>query len=163
MKQKASRTSLSIRIVTLIVLLITAGFLAASLFKTFFLFPGILLGVIAWLCYLFAPVSYELSGRRLSVLYRLGTKEFGPVVGCSQVAERPPFTIRLFGNSGLFAGTGIYWNRVYGVFRAYVTRAGHSDWVLVETEKQKIIISPEDPDGFIKAWEQSGSTGQNQL
>jgi hypothetical protein len=150
MKQKTANTSLSIKIITLIVLLLTACFLAAAFFKPVFLIPGFFLGVVSWLCYLFAPVAYELSGNKLYVLLHFGKKEFGPVVKCSKVTERLPFTLRLFGNGGLFAGTGIFWNKIYGVFRVYVTSARYSDWVLVETEKQKIVISPEEPERFIQ-------------
>jgi hypothetical protein len=153
MKQTAAKTSLEIRIITLMVLLGTAAFLVASAFDLWFLAPGAFVGLVSVLCYLFAPVSYELSGGRLTVFSRVGRREFGPVVGCSQVPERIPFaTIRLLGNGGLFAGTGIFWNRTYGVFRAYVTSSRHSDMVLVETETRKILISPEDPKTFVEPW-----------
>lgn len=150
MRQITVTTGLSIKIITLIVLFITACLLVASFFKPAFLIPGVILGMVSWLCYLFAPVAYELSGNKLYVYLHLGKKEFGPVVKCSQITKRLPFTLRLFGNGGLFAGTGIFWNRAYGVFRVYVTSAHYSDWVLVQTEKQKIIISPERPERFLQ-------------
>ena len=52
------------------------------------------------------------------------------------------FGIRLFGNGGLFSGTGIFWNRKLGVFRAYVTSTRKKEMLLVETDKYKVIISP---------------------
>ncbi len=60
-----------------------------------------------------------------------------------------PFTVRLWGNGGVFAGTGIFWNKRYGVFRMYVTNARQKDFVVVETENQIVIISPENPQVFI--------------
>jgi hypothetical protein len=51
----------------------------------------------------------------------------------------------------LTAGAGIFWNRQFGVFRAYVTRCKHTELVLVETTRQKIIISPADPQAFWSA------------
>jgi hypothetical protein len=63
--------------------------------------------------------------------------------------------LRLWGNGGLFAATGIFWNKAYGVFRAYVTSARYQDYVLVQTRTQKILISPENPAEFVKAWTSS--------
>jgi len=63
-----------------------------------------------------------------------------------------PFTIRLWGNGGVFAGTGIFWNKLYGVFRMYITHAKQSEFVVVETERQIIVISPENPKIFIESW-----------
>jgi hypothetical protein len=151
MTQAAAKRSLSIQIITWGVVLAAAGFLVASVFDPSLLFAGALFGFICISCYLLAPASYELSDGRLTVFRHLGTKQFGPVVRCSQIAERIPFTLRLFGNGGLFAGTGIFWNKRYGVFRAYVTSARHSDLVLVETPTGKIIISPENPQAFVEA------------
>jgi len=63
--------------------------------------------------------------------------------------------VRLWGNGGLFAATGIFWNKEYGVFRVYVTSARHQDYVLVATRTRKILISPEDPAQFVRAWRAS--------
>jgi hypothetical protein len=60
-------------------------------------------------------------------------------------------TLRLFGNGGLFAGSGIFWNRQLGVFRAYVTTSNRDHHLLVVTGKTKILISPADPRGFLVA------------
>jgi hypothetical protein len=96
-------------------------------------------------------VAYDLSNSELTVVYRLGRRRFKPVVHCALVP--PPFSmaVRLWGNGGVFAGTGIFWNRTYGIFRAYVTRAKPSEMVLVETENQKILISPDHPGRFVEA------------
>ena len=63
--------------------------------------------------------------------------------------------VRLWGNGGLFAATGIFWNPAYGVYRAYVTSARYQDYVLAETRTQKVLISPENPEDFVKAWASS--------
>jgi hypothetical protein len=154
MKQAAAKTGLSIKIMTSFVLLLTASILVASLIA------GTLLGVICVLCYLFAPVAYALSDGQLIVFSHVGSKQFGPVVRCSQIEGPVPWRlrlgIRLFGNGGLFAGTGIFWNRMYGVHRAYVTSSRYSDLVLVETTTRKILISPENPKAFVNSWGLSG-------
>jgi hypothetical protein len=59
--------------------------------------------------------------------------------------------LRLFGNGGVFAGAGWFWNRTLRVFRAYVTSARRDDLVLVETPARKIIISPVDARRFIQS------------
>ena len=74
------------------------------------------------------------------------------VTGCETLTARPPRGVRLWGNGGLFAATGIFWNQAYGVFRAYLTSARYQDYVLVATRTQKILISPENPAEFVRTW-----------
>jgi hypothetical protein len=150
MAMKAARTSLSIRILTGLILAMAVAFVVGGMYDPHMLVGAAILSAIAFPCYLFAPVAYEISGGRLRVVFRAGEKRFGPVTACSRVTERHPFTVRLFGNGGLFAGTGIYWNRPYGVFRAYVTSARPQDAVLVETGQGKVIVTPEDPARFVE-------------
>jgi hypothetical protein len=84
------------------------------------------------------------------VCFRARRKQFDGVRRCSLFTERIARpTLRLCGNGGVFAGSGIFWNRRLGVFRAYVTRCKHTEWVLVETNRQKIVISPADPQGWV--------------
>ena len=151
MTMRTAPTCLSIKIVTAVVLVITAGVCLAALWDSHLLIGGVLLAGISCLCWLFAPVGYEVAGGRLTVRFHLGQKQFGPIVRCSRVTQRDPFCLRLFGNGGLFAGTGIFWNRTYGVYRAYVTSGRLADLVLVETATKKIIISPEKPAEFMAA------------
>jgi hypothetical protein len=79
-----------------------------------------------------------------TVRYRL-------VVKCSILSTPFGFGIRLFGNGGLFAGSGIFWSRKLGVFRAYVTTSKPADMVLAETAKTKILISPADSPAWLTA------------
>jgi hypothetical protein len=94
-------------------------------------------------------------GDELTVQFRAGQKVFPAVTRCSTLTARPPMGLRLWGNGGLFAATGIFWNKAYGVYRAYVTSARYQDYVLVETRTRKILISPENPEAFVKAWASS--------
>ena len=143
----------AIKVVTGLVLAMTAGFLLASVVAGAFLAGGLLLGGVVVMCYLFAPTAYEISDQRLTVRRRLGERVFGPVVGCGTVAERLPWGLRLWGNGGLFACTGIFWNKTFGVFRAYLTSSRYQDLVLVKTRNQTILISPQDPGEFVRACE----------
>ena len=57
-------------------------------------------------------------------------------------------SIRVFGNGGLFAVTGIYRNRKLGTYRAYVTDRKLS--VVLRTRAGKsIVVSPERPEAFL--------------
>src|SRR5215207_9606272 len=120
--------SLAVKLPTALVLLITTGTLVGAAYaRSAGLFAvGAFLAVVCLGCYLFAPVRYELSGGWLTVFFRLGRRRFGPVVNCAALDDvdtprHPLLSLRLFGNGGVFAGTGIYWHRALGVFRAYVT------------------------------------------
>jgi len=145
----AARTSLSIRIVTSVVLTIVAALCIAAMREPRLLAAAAVLAGISLLCYLLAPVGYDVADGILTVRLRLGKRRFGPIIRCSRVTQRVSFSIRLFGNGGLFAGTGIFWNRSYGVYRAYVTSARLADLVLVETAERRILVSPMDPAEFV--------------
>jgi hypothetical protein len=142
MKYPTAPLSLGIKLVTGGVLALGAVLFVLSYYTPILLFAGVLLLIISFGCYLRAPVAYDISQGVLTVLFRYGSKELGPIVNCSRVPEKTPFTIRVWGNGGLFAGTGFYWNKLWGIFRAYVTTSQRSNLVLVETPTQKVLISP---------------------
>ena len=152
MEHPAAPMSGAIKISTGIVLAMNLGFFVAATWDEVFLVGGLLLAAVSFFCYLYAPVAYELRSDRLIVRFRRGEKEFSPVKQCSTLGERLPFGLRLWGNGGLFAATGIFWNRSLGVFRAYLTSCRYQDMVLVETATRKVIISPQNPDEFVRAW-----------
>jgi hypothetical protein len=159
MQQVAADRSLSIRIVTSFVLVLIGGLLIASVYHPMLWFGAGILILVCLACYLLAPVGYALDDHRLTVYSHVHSKQFDSVVRCARIDQPNPWKmwvgIRLFGNGGLFAGVGIFWNRMFGIFRAYVTSARYSDLVLVETTKRKILISPRDPKAFVEAWESS--------
>jgi hypothetical protein len=152
MEKPTAPMSPAIKISTGIVLAMNLGFFVAAIWTEVFLLGGLLLTAVSFFCYLYAPVAYELRSDRLIVRFRRGEQEFSPVRQCSTLTERLPFGLRLWGNGGLFAVTGIFWNRALGVFRAYVTSCRYQDMVLVETATRKVIISPQHPDEFVRAW-----------
>jgi hypothetical protein len=149
MKHPAAPLSLGIKLVTGGVLALGAVLFALSYYTPMLLFAGVVLLIISFGCYLRAPVAYDVTQGVLTVLFRYGLKELGPVTNCSPVPEKIPFTIRVWGNGGLFAGTGFYWNKLWGIFRAYVTTSQRSNLVLVETASQKVLISPADATALI--------------
>ncbi len=152
MTQASAPTSLAIKVITGLVLAMTAFFLIAGLKLAGLLFGGAVLAAVVLFSYLRAPVAYDLTGDQLTVRFRAGQKEFPEVTRCSTLTAQLPMGLRLWGNGGLFAATGIFWNRAYGVYRAYVTSARYQDYVLVETRTRKVLISPEDPQAFVQTW-----------
>lgn len=142
--------SLSIKILTAIVIAMAAGLIMRGFHDQKLMIGGILLAVVAFVCYLLTPASYDVSSGCLTVLLHAGRRSFGEIVECASLAERPPFSIRLFGNSGLFGVTGIFWNKHYGIFRVYASSARQQDLVLVQTKKYRVLITPQDPQAFLK-------------
>lgn len=151
MKQNASTLSRTIQIVTWVFGGFTLAFLVAGFFQPLMFLVALFLILIGAYCYFFwSAVAYELSDDTLTVFFRASRKQFRPVIRCSLIEGRLGMGIRLCGNGGVFGGSGIFWNRRFGVFRAYVTRSQPAELVLVETNQRKIIISPEDPSGFVQ-------------
>ena len=152
MTQESAPMSSAIKVITGLVLVMIVVIFIAAVKVCGLLLGGAVLATVAVFCYLYAPIAYELTGDQLTVQFRLGQKVFNAVTRCSTLTARPPMGLRLWGNGGLFAATGIFWNKAYGVYRAYVTSARYQDFVLVETRTQKILISPEDPEIFVQTW-----------
>ena len=154
---KTARTSQSIRVVTTAYLILTTGLWFRVLCDRRVAIVAALLSVIAAFCYLLTPVSYELARKALTIRTHVGKKEFRPIIRCSRVTGKIPFSIKLFANGGLFAGTGFFWNRAYGIFRAYVTSSRPGDLVLLETPTRKVVISPENPAAFEDLFKAGGN------
>ena len=155
MTQATAPMSPAIKVITGLVLAMTVAMLLIAVKFGALLWGSGLLAAVTLLCYLYAPIAYELTGDQLTVQFRLGQKVFPAVTGCETLSARPPMGMRLWGNGGLFAATGIFWNQAYGVYRAYVTSARYQDYVLVATRTRKILISPENPGEFARAWASS--------
>ena len=128
--------------VLLIVWLIARGLLLPAAAMFWGLLIPLLLGLIVLGCYLRAPVAYEITpDNRLVVRFRWGSRQFAFVKRFHPVPGRFWFTLRLWGNGGVFGATGIYWNRTFGVFHAYVT--DQKKKVVVELQNgKKVVISP---------------------
>jgi hypothetical protein len=152
MTQETAPMSPAIKFITGLVLVMTVAVCVAAVAVYGLLLGGAVLAAVTFVCYLYTPIAYELMGDQLTVRFRVGQKVFQAVTRCATLTSRPPMGLRLWGNGGLFAATGIFWNRAYGVYRAYVTSARYQDYVLVETRTQRILISPADPEAFVKNW-----------
>jgi hypothetical protein len=56
-------------------------------------------------------------------------------------------SVRVFGNGGLFAITGRFWNRKLGWYRAFATDPGRA--VVLRYADRTVVITPHDPQQFI--------------
>ena len=149
-KQRVAPTSLAIKVVTTSILLLTAFIFIGAFFVVTLLWAALVLSIIVVSCYLYAPVAYELNKNELVIVRRINRKTFAPIISSRSIEhDNPALGIRLWGNGGLFAGTGIFWNKTYGIFRAYVSTGKRANLVLLETPTHKVLISPENPQHFI--------------
>jgi hypothetical protein len=151
MTSATAPASRCIKVISGLVMLLTAGFLAASVWHKVLLLPGAVLVLIVVGCYLRSPIGYGISPEGLTIRFHLGSKHFGPLTGAALVTQPLGLSLRLFGNGGLFSGTGIFWNIKWGIFRAYITASDPTKLVLVEAGSKKVLISPERPDEIIRA------------
>ncbi len=135
----------TIKTVTGLVMGLGAGFAVASFWVTPLLLGAVLVFIVSLVCYLKAPVAYEITRVGLTVELRLGRKSFGPIVKIFSAEEPSGQSIRLWGNGGLFAGTGLFWNSKWGRYRAYITSTNRIYYLMVETPDRKVLISPENP------------------
>lgn len=149
MKYKTAPKSMAIKVITAIIILMTLGFLLGGIFEPGLLIGGVLLAITVILCYLWAPKEYEVTENNLKVIYNWGSKEFTGISKVEVVTEKLGFGVRLFGNGGVFCGSGIFWCKKIGIFRAYVTSARLKDYVMLETRNHKVMISPENRDQFV--------------
>lgn len=57
-------------------------------------------------------------------------------------------SLRTCGNGGLFSFTGWYWSRRLGLYSMYVTDLKRP--VVLTFDKRVVVVSPADPDAFVK-------------
>jgi hypothetical protein len=86
----------------------------------------------------------ELRVRRLGWETRLPLDGLVSVTGDNEAMQR---SIRLFGNGGMFAFTGEFWNRSLGRYRALATDPTRA--VVLKYANRRIVITPHDPQKFI--------------
>jgi Bacterial PH domain len=99
---------------------------------------------------LFMVRGYVLTESRIEV-QRLGWNTFLPLAGLVAVQGEPQGlrgSLRLFGNGGLFAISGWFWNRRIGRFRAYATDPERTV-LLRYRDGRKVVVTPHDVQHFI--------------
>ena len=84
------------------------------------------------------------------VVKRVGWRTRLPLAGLQSVtgdADAMQWTVRVFGNGGLFSFSGEFWNRKLGRFRALANDPSRA--VVLRYAKRTIVITPHDPQQFI--------------
>lgn len=107
--------------------------------------PGILL-----LSALFAVRGYRIQGSDLWIL-RPGWKTRISLNGLKSVSFEPNATkgsIRLFGNGGLFAFTGLFRNQQLGRYRVFATNMSRT--VIIQLPARTIVVTPDKPERFVE-------------
>ena len=137
--------------VVLLVALTITGFFAGSrqslLWRaTLVVVPlAVLLGALP-----FTVRGYHLTETHIAVR-RLGWCSILPLAGLVSVTGVPGGlggSVRIFGNGGLFAMAGWFWNRRIGRFRAYATDPGRVV-LLRYADGKNVVVTPDDVQHFI--------------
>lgn len=111
--------------------------------------------LIGLLALLFVVRGYELAPGELRVQRLLWSTRVA-LAGLKEVRADPEAmtgSLRLFGNGGLFSFTGLFRSRTLGRYRAFVTDPKRA--VVLTLARRVVVISPEDPEGFV-----ASATGQ---
>lgn len=150
MQFETAPMSTDVKVITAAVLTGMVALLVASLYYQPLLLVAAIVGLISLFCYLYSPVSYDVSAGSLTILFRRGKRDCGRITRCTKVHKRVSMFLRVWGNGGLFAGTGLFWNKKLGFFRAYVTSSKTQYLILVHTDREQVLISPEHPEQLIE-------------
>jgi hypothetical protein len=106
--------------------------------------PLVILGGV-----LFVVRGYQLAPGELRV-HRLLWATRIDLAGLDRAAADPSAmdgSLRIFGNGGLYAVTGLFQNRTLGRYRAFVTDKRRS--VVLHFPDRTVVVSPEDPFSFL--------------
>jgi hypothetical protein len=150
MRYPAAPRDTAIKIVTGLTLSLCAVMFIAQFWLPPLIIVALITLVVSVGCYLRSPVAYEVSSSNLTVELVWAALVFQSISSCRPIQGKMGTTLRLWGNGGLFAGTGWFWNSKYGKFRAYLTTSRPEHMIMVETAAGKVLISPDDPAAFCR-------------
>ena len=117
--------------------------------------PVMLIGTIPLLVisvamYILSPLSVTVDDHSITINRRAKPVviEFSDIARIHKVVDMK-FALRTFGNGGLFGYTGQYYKNGIGSMTWYCTQ--RKNYILIEkTTGKKIVITPDDPDGFLQ-------------
>ncbi|MBO9619008.1 MAG: hypothetical protein J7539_08240 [Niabella sp.] len=97
---------------------------------------------------------YQINNEALSVCRPFGKKQF-PITTLTSATIIDPkllrWSWRVFGSGGLFGYYGRFSNKHFGMMTWFLTRRNKVVYLQLENGK-KIMISPDDPEGFIREY-----------
>lgn len=101
------------------------------------------------ICAFFTVRGYTLDGRKL-IIHRMGWATRIDLTSLVSAAYQPSAlksSIRLFGNGGFFAFSGLYRNRTLGNYRMFATDLRRS--VILRFPDSVIVVTPAAPETFV--------------
>jgi len=107
--------------------------------------------LILLVTYLVSTREYAIGNGKLVVRKVLGSASFelrGASIGRDALAFKG--MARVFGNGGFFAFDGLFYSRRIGFVRSYARNREHGVLVYL-AGGNKLVLSPDDPDGFVTA------------
>lgn len=147
----------SVKVVTVIIcffLLSVIGLMGIFMIEKSIILPVISVVILAAfvLAYLYRPVSYAISSDELHIK-RVAGDVIIPRSAIKHIdvidKDLVNGAFRTFGVGGLFGYFGKFSNSRFGSMTWYVSRM--DQLVLITTEREKILVSPDDLDGFVAA------------
>jgi len=99
--------------------------------------------------YPYSVKSYQIAGDTLIIkraFQRLDKEIPLSEIESVTIPDKSGFnwTIRTFGDGGLFGYYGLFANPKLGSFRAYATRRSNRILLVLKSQKEKIVLSPDD-------------------
>lgn len=110
--------------------------------------------LLSVMMFLYSPRAYLVEGKDLVVCRLIGNKRIAAAdISRIRVPDEKElkWPIRTFGNGGLFGYTGRYYTRHIGSMIWYCTRRDRL-MVVERNLKLPVIISPDNPTGFLQAY-----------
>jgi len=121
--------------------------------------PGFIPTLITWSIILgalgFGIFGYHIEDKQLKIL-RLGWSKDIDLSEINTVEIKPyamTGSVRTFGIGGLFGYVGYFRNSILKGYKAYVTHRDKT--VVITTEEEQVVISPDDPEAFVASIEAS--------
>lgn len=102
------------------------------------------------LCLLSLIRGYALADGNLVVKRLLWNNDIPLDKDATASRGEAPSSLRIFGNGGLFSGSGYFWSKETGIYRSFVTAPKKLVWI--KTGNRTLLISPDDPEALIAAF-----------
>ncbi|MFC1489755.1 PH domain-containing protein [Candidatus Latescibacterota bacterium] len=108
--------------------------------------------------FLYVPLKYTLTPDKV-IINRLGPDK---IIARSEIKSVSILdnnmlkgSLKLFANGGMGGYVGLYSNKALGQYKAHATR--RNNYVLLESETEKYIITPDDPKRFVETYNQTNN------
>jgi hypothetical protein len=151
MKQYKAPWSTSLIVISSLATILCVGFAFGMIWSGHEVFPWLALLPLAIVCggALFTVRGYTVTSDAILV-HRLFWTTRLPLAGLRSAQFEPDamrWSIRTFGNGGLFSFTGFFRNKALGAYRAFVTDPHRT--VVLHFPTRTVVLSPSAPEEFV--------------